>query len=165
MIKNAIAFVTGANRGLRRIYVVGEERDLVRVRTNYRGEEVYLYRIQATPAAARRLFEIYLTRINSLADHPEWYHLLKSNCTLDIVRYAYATGGQEGSFDIRHFLNGWTDQFLYEKKLVIASIPFDALRSRSRINEAAQATPDASEAWDFARAIRASLPGEPPQRD
>ena len=55
------------------IYVVGEERDLVRVRTNYRQEEVYLYRIQTTPEAARRLFLVYLGRIDEPADRPEWY--------------------------------------------------------------------------------------------
>jgi hypothetical protein len=32
------------------IYVVGDERDIVRVfRTNYRDEEVYLYRIKTSP--------------------------------------------------------------------------------------------------------------------
>ena len=36
------------------ISVVGDERDLVRVRTNYRhGEDLYLYRTSATPAFAR----------------------------------------------------------------------------------------------------------------
>src|SRR5262249_34714978 len=46
------------------IYVVGEERDLVRVRTNFRGEDVYLYRIQAPSDGVRRLFLIYVDRIN-----------------------------------------------------------------------------------------------------
>ena len=32
------------------IYVVGNERDLVRVRTNYRNETVYLYRLNSSPA-------------------------------------------------------------------------------------------------------------------
>src|SRR5690606_38864267 len=74
------------------IYVVGEERDLVRVRTNYRNEEVFLYRTQVSPEAARLLFLVYMRRINELADQPEWYHLLKSNCTLNIVRYANIAG-------------------------------------------------------------------------
>jgi hypothetical protein len=83
------------------IYVVGDERDIVRVRTNYRNEEVYLYRIQTPPEGARRLFLVYLERINELADRPEFYHLLKNSCTINIVRYANAAG-RTGRFDIRH---------------------------------------------------------------
>ena len=50
------------------IYVVGDERDLVRVRTNYRNEDVFLYRIRTSPEVVRRLFLVYLERINELAD-------------------------------------------------------------------------------------------------
>src|SRR5256885_5185612 len=68
------------------IYVVGDERDLVRVRTNYRKENVYLYRLNASADDARRLLLVYLARINELADRPEWYHLLSNSCTINIVR-------------------------------------------------------------------------------
>jgi hypothetical protein len=136
------------------IYVVGEERDLVRVRTDYRNEQVYLYPIQVPAEAARDLFRIYLDRINEIADRAEWYHLLKSNCTLNIVRYANAAGRQ-GRKDLRHFLNGWIDRYLYEAGYVDTSLPFDELRRRSHINDAARAAGDAP---DFSRRIRASLP-------
>jgi hypothetical protein len=137
------------------IYVVGEERDLVRVRTNYRGEDVYLYRIQAPAEGVRRLFLIYLDRINELADRPEWYHLLKNNCTVNIVRYANAAG-REGRWDIRLFLNGWADRYLYAAGWLDTALPFEELRARSRINDAARAADDAAA---FSQRIRASLPG------
>ena len=54
------------------IYVVGEERDLVGVRTNHRQETVYLYRLNTSADDARRLLLIYLARINELADRPEF---------------------------------------------------------------------------------------------
>src|SRR4029078_10288894 len=57
------------------IYVVGEERDLGRVRTNYGGEPVYLYRLNTSAEAARRLLLVYLARIHELADHLELSHL------------------------------------------------------------------------------------------
>jgi hypothetical protein len=137
------------------IYIVGEERDLIRVRTNFRGEAVYMYRIQAPAEGVRRLFVIYMDRINELADRPEWYHLLKSNCTLNIVRYANAAG-REGRWDFRLLLNGWSDRYLYEAGWLDTSLPFAELRARSRINDAARAAGDSP---DFSQRIRAGLPG------
>jgi len=136
------------------IYVVGEERDLVRVRTNYRHEAVYLYRLNTSPENVRRLLLVYLGRINELADRPEWYHLLSNNCTLNIVRYANAAG-REGRFDIRHLLNGLIDSYLYHSGRVDTTLPFDELRQRSLINGAAQAADDG---LNFPRRIRAALP-------
>jgi len=136
------------------IYVVGDERDLVRVRTGYRGESVYLYRLNSSPDNVRRLLMIYLARINELADKPEWYHLLTNSCTINIVRYANAAG-RAGRFNIRHLLNGLIDSYLYHSGRVDTTLPFDELRRRSLINAAAQAADDAA---DFSDRIRASLP-------
>jgi hypothetical protein len=136
------------------IYVVGDERDLVRVRTDYRGENVYLYRLNSSPDSVRRLLMIYLVRINELADKPEWYHLLTNSCTINIVRYANAAG-RAGQFNIRHLLNGLIDSYLYHSGRVDTTLPFDELRRRSLINAAAQAADDAA---DFSYRIRASLP-------
>jgi len=136
------------------IYVVGDERDLVRVRTNYRKETVYLYRLNSPPDDVRRLLMVYLKRINELADQPEFYHLLSNSCTINIIRYMNAAG-RAGRFDIRHLLNGMIDSYLYHSGRVDTTLPFDELRRRSRINEAALAADDAP---DFSARIRASLP-------
>lgn len=136
------------------IYVVGDERDLVRVRTNFRKETVYLYRLNTSPDDARRLFMVYLKRINELADQPEFYHLLSNSCTINIIRYANAAG-RRGRFNIRHLLNGLIDSYLYHSGRIDTTLPFDELRRRSQINEAAQAADDAP---DFSERIRASLP-------
>jgi len=136
------------------IYVVGEERDLVRVRTNYRKETVYLYHLNSSPDAVRRLFMIYLERINELADRPEYYHLLSNSCTINIIRYANAAG-RAGRFDIRHLLNGLIDSYLYHSGRVNTTLEFDELKRRSLINEVALA---ADGAPDFSERIRASLP-------
>ena len=136
------------------IYVVGDERDLVRVRTNYRKETVYLYRLNSSPESVRRLLMVYLKRINELADRPEFYHLLSNSCTINIIRYANAAG-RAGRFDIRHLLNGLIDSYLYHSGRVDTTLPFGELRRRSQINEAAQAADDAP---DFSERIRASLP-------
>jgi hypothetical protein len=136
------------------IYVVGDERDIVGVRTNYRRETVYLYRLNTSAADARRLLLVYLDRINELSDRPEFYHLLSNSCTINIIRYANAAG-REGRFDIRHLFNGLIDGYLYHSGRVNTTMPFEELRRRSLINGAAQAAEDAP---DFSGRIRASLP-------
>jgi len=136
------------------IYVVGDERDLVRLRTNYRDEQVFLYHLTIPPAAARRLFLVYLERINELYAKPEWYHLLSNSCTINIVRYANVAG-RTGGLDIRHILNGLIDRYFYNTGLVNTSLPFDELRRRSNITEASRA---AGNGDDFPQRIRANLP-------
>jgi len=136
------------------IYVVGSERDLVGVRTNHRGEPTYLYRLNSSADDARHLLLVYLERINQLADRPEFYNLLTNSCTINIIRYANAAGRQ-GRFDIRHLLNGLIDSYLYHSGRINADLPFDELRRRSLINQAAQA---ADGAPDFPERIRVALP-------
>jgi hypothetical protein len=139
------------------IYVVGDERDIVGVRTNHRLETVYLYRLNASPDKVRELLLVYLERINELADRPEFYHLLSNSCTINIIRYLNAAG-RKGRFDIRHLFNGLIDSYLYHSGRVDTTLPFDELRRRSLINEAAQAADDAP---DFSQRIRASVPTIP----
>src|SRR5918993_4475777 len=139
------------------IYVVGDERDLVGLRASHRGETVYLYRLNTPADAARRLLLVYLDRINALADRPEFYHLLSNSCTINIIRYANVAG-RPGRFDIRHLFNGLIDSYLYHSGRVDTTLPFDELRRRSLINEAAR---EADGAPDFSERIRASLPTAP----
>ena len=136
------------------IYVVGDERDLVRVRANYRHEPIYLYRLSTSAEDARRLLLVYLARINQLADHAEFYNLLTNSCTINIVRYANAAG-RTGRLDLRHILNGLVDGYLYYTGRMDTTLPFEELRRRSQINDAAQA---ADSAADFSDRIRASVP-------
>ena len=104
----------------------------------------------------RRLLLVYLARINELADRPEFYNLLTNSCTINIIRYANAVG-RKGRFDIRHLLNGLIDSYLYHSGRVDTTLPFEELRRRSLIDEAAQAA-DGTPEPEFSRRIRASLP-------
>lgn len=140
------------------IYVVGEERDLVGVRSNHRDESVFLYRLNTAPDNARQLFDVYVERINALADRPEFYHLFSNSCTINIVRYANAAG-RAGRFDIRHLLNGLIDSYLYHSGRIDTDLPFPELRARSLVNDAAHAAGDGA---DFPDRIRAELPTQNP---
>jgi len=80
-------------------------------------------------------------------------------CRSNIVRYANGAGRQ-GSFNIRHLINRWFDRYLYQAGFVESSLPFDELRRKTRINDAAGAADDDP---DFSVQIRESPPGGNPK--
>jgi hypothetical protein len=135
-------------------YVVADERDLVGLRTNYRGEQVYLYRIRVPASQARALLVDYLDQVNRLADHPQWYNALTQNCTTTIRGHAQNIGAG-GQLDWRLLANGHLDELLYERGQIDTDLPLADLRVRSNITEKAKAAGDSP---DFSVRIRQGLP-------
>jgi uncharacterized protein DUF4105 len=139
-------------------YVVADERDVIRVRTNYRRdppEDVYLYRLHGTKEDARRLFLEFLHEINSLNERPEFYNTLMTNCTNNIWLHSRVIPGRL-PYSWKILVSGHVPELLYERGRLDTGLPFAELQRRSRINELAKA---ADKAEDFSRRIRAVLPG------
>lgn len=137
-------------------YVVADERDVIRVRTNYRRdppEDVYLYRLQASPEDARRVFGEYLREINSLRERPQFYHTLTTNCTGNIWLHSRVNPGHV-PYSWKVLASGYLPEYLHELGRLDTRVPFDELRRRGHINARAQA---ADRAADFSRRIRADL--------
>lgn len=152
--------VLGFFRKYELIYTIADERDVVRLRTNYRkGEEVYLYRTTAGPVWARALFLQYARDANRLHQRPEWFNALTRNCTTNIFKEVNATGkplANASSYDWRILLNGKGDEMLYESgNIVTDGLPFTQLKEQAHINAAARS----ASAEDFSRAIRAGRVG------
>ncbi|HTT19230.1 MAG TPA: DUF4105 domain-containing protein [Candidatus Sulfotelmatobacter sp.] len=133
--------ILGFFRQYELIFIAADERDVVRLRTNYRkNEEVYLYRDQAQPDVARAMFLTYVTYMNKLKDHPEWYNELTRNCTTTIQRTLAADTDTQQPWNYQYILNGTLDKLLYERgRLVTGGLPFPELKQREHINAAAQA--------------------------
>jgi uncharacterized protein DUF4105 len=142
------------------IYVVADERDVIRLRTTYRQphEEVYLYRTRIPPARARRLFLNYVREINQLVAQPAFYNTLTTNCTTNIVFHLRASGGI-ARYNWKILLSGYAPAYAYEVGGLDTSLSFADLKRLSHINARAQA---ADEAPDFSQRIRAGLPRPPP---
>ncbi|MDG2305089.1 MAG: DUF4105 domain-containing protein [Candidatus Binatia bacterium] len=130
--------VLGFFRQFELYYVVADERDVVRVRTNYRGEDVYLYPLDTTPETARRLLLDYVARINELADQAVWYNAATHNCTTTI-RHHTAAIGASGPWDYRFLVNGYLDELAYESGVIDTSLPFPEVRRRANIVDRANA--------------------------
>jgi len=136
------------------IYVVADERDVIRLRTNYRREDVYLYHTLASPAQARGRFLEYINSINVLRDHPRWYNAITHNCTTSIRNQRAVN--RRAPWDWRMLLNGKSDELLYERQAIATGgLAFSELKQRSLIDARAGA---ADKDPDFSRLIREGLP-------
>jgi hypothetical protein len=140
------------------IYVVGDERDVVRLRTNYRREQVYLYRVHKDMAIARPVFLDYIRQINLHKEQAEWYNVVTANCTT-LIRGHAKPYLKNARFDWRILFNGRVDQLAYERGMLDQTMPFTQLRALSLINDTARAA-DADPA--FSARIREHLPGTRP---
>jgi len=146
------SMIGGLYRQYELIYLVGDERDIVRLRTNCRKEDVYLYHLRMTPERARTVFLEYVQRINSLHTTPEFYNAITSNCTTNIR----SQSGKVNPWDWRILLNGYADKMMYERGGLAGDLPFNELKKRARINQAAL---DTGSSPDFSGIIREGRPG------
>jgi len=149
--------IQGFFRQYELLYVVGDERDIVRLRTNYRHdppEQVYLYRLQGEIANGRRLFLDYLRQLNELKSHPQWYNSLTSNCTNTIWLHARVVPGHV-PYSWKILLSGYLPEYLYQHGRLDTRMPFAELERRAHVNALAQAADGAA---DFSQRIRAGLP-------
>ncbi len=140
-------------------YVVSDESDLIGLRTSYRDppEDVYLYRVSIPRENIRRLFLQYVAKINELHERPEFYNSATTNCTTNIVMHVRAFQ-ERVPLSWEMLLSGYFPDLVYERGKLDQSLPFDALRRQSHINERARAADGAD---DFSRRIRDGLPGMP----
>jgi Domain of unknown function (DUF4105) len=157
-IGESYSAIRGFFRQYELIDTVSDERDVIRLRTNYRkGEDVYLFHTTAGPAWSRNLFLAYLNQVNELYQRPQWYNALTSNCTTNIfANEAAADGSRRNSWDWRGVLNGKADEMEYERGDFAGSLPFPELKRRAYINPAAKA---ADGDPDFSRIVRTGRPG------
>ncbi|MBB3146636.1 hypothetical protein FHS21_003051 [Phyllobacterium trifolii] len=136
------------------VIVASDERDVVGVRSNFRGEDVQIYRLRASPEAARGLLLEYVQDANALSTTPEFYNSITTNCTTTIVKMMRAVGDVV-PFDWRLIVNGYLPEYAYERGALDTSLPLADLRQRSHIAERAKA---AGLRPDFSRLIRLDVP-------
>ena len=145
--------IKGFFRQYEQIHIVADERDVIRLRTNYRNdppEDVYRYRLQIPPESVRLFFLQYVKKINEEKDRPSFYNTLTANCTNVIWKYASIFPGRV-PLSWKLFASGYTPEYLYEKGRLDTSRPFAELTQRGYINPVAQALGDAT---DFSQRIR-----------
>jgi hypothetical protein len=153
-VQESFSTVQGFFRQYELIYIVADETDLIRLRTNFRKEDVYLYHTRTTPEQAREILMSYVDSLNSLRDHPEWYNALTTNCITSIVPHAHAANASAHN-SWKTLLSGYAARQAYDNGHLDDSMPFEQLEAKSRINDVAVGAPDDS---TFGQVIRKGLP-------
>lgn len=145
--------IRGMLREYELTYVVGDERDLVRLRSNIRRDSVYLYRVQTTPEKGRILFRAMLERAARLGSSPEFYHTVKNSCTMNIVNHVntIAPGRVPSSYKV--LLAAYADELAYDIGLLDTTRTLAELKREALINPLALAAADDP---DFSARIRAN---------
>ena len=147
----AFSSIGGFFKQFEMVLVAAEERDIVRVRTNVRGEDDYLYPMTLERPTMRRLFLAYVDAANRLAGRPAFYNTVTSNCTTLVYRMARQLNPGL-PMDIRLLLTGHLQGYLRDHDAIDTREPEAVQRARARITEKARRVgPDE----DFSRAIRA----------
>lgn len=136
------------------VYLATTERDSVRLRSNVRAEDVRLYRLRASPAAARALLLQYVAEANGLKERPAFYNSITTNCTTAVAKLIWAAGGIL-PLDWRLVVNGYLPGYLYDRRAVVTRIPLSELTALARIDAHARA---ADRSPDFSKLIRVGVP-------
>ncbi len=134
-------------------YVVADERDVIRLRTNYRQdppEDVYVYRMRGSVDNGRRLFTAYINKINDLSRSPEFYNTLTTNCTTNIWVHS-KVNPEHPPFSWKILASGYVPQYLYETGKLDTRLPFAELQRSAYVNLQAKR---ADGAPDFSQRIR-----------
>jgi hypothetical protein len=145
----------GAIKGLLRqyelVYVIADESDVIKLRSNYRKDDVYLYPVMTSKENMQKLFVSMLNRANKLATEPEFYNTLTSTCTTNIVSHVNEIVPGRIPFSFKVLMPAYSDELAYRIGLIDNSIPFEELRSKYHINERAMNSADDP---DFSKRIR-----------
>jgi hypothetical protein len=158
--QESFSAIGGFFKEFEQVIIAADERDIIRTRSNVRREDVYMYRLRATPAQLRALFRAYLERAAQLRRTPEFYNTMTSNCTTIVFELARQIDPGL-PLDYRLLLSGHVDEYAYDQGALAPGVPFAELRRRGYIDtRARQADSDDSRA--FSQAIRAGMPGVPP---
>ncbi|WP_395316053.1 DUF4105 domain-containing protein [Variovorax sp. UC74_104] len=138
--------------------IAADEHDILRVRTNVRGEDVYMYRVRLPQPQMRSLFLAYLGEAAALVREPSFYNTLTANCTT--IVYALARRIVPGlPMDWRLLASGYLPDYLFDVGGLTPGYSMEALRAAGRITDRAIATDKAAAGTNFPKAIRQGLPG------
>jgi Domain of unknown function (DUF4105) len=147
-------FLRGLYKQFELFYVIGDERDVIRVRTNYENEQVYLYRTNCTPDNGRKLLVDILKEADAIRTRPRFYNTLFGNCTTALIDHVNRVLPTKVPFWQERKMNGYSDEEAFKNGWLAGNVPFKQLRAESNITARAIA---ADQDPNFSAKIRTHL--------
>lgn len=141
----------GMFRAYELIYVIGDERDVIGLRSNVWRDTVFLYPIRSTPEALRSAFVDILGRAGRLAEQPEFYDTVFNSCSSNLVRHVNRAAPGRVTWGLNAVLAAWSDELALDAGLFDFDGTLEEARARYRINERAAGDLDGG---DFSARIR-----------
>jgi len=139
--------------------IAADERDVVRVRTNVRGEDDYLYHIRMPVEHMRSLFLAYVNEANTLVHAPRWYNTITVNCTTLVYHMMNRIAGGL-PLDYRLLFSGYLPEYVYKVGGLDPRYSLEQLKAFGRITDRAKA---ADQSAAFSQDIRQGIPPLLPQ--
>ncbi len=131
--------IAGMYKPYELMYVIGDERDLIKLRTKHGKDRVFLYPIVAPEETIRTLFVDMIERANGLRNKPEFYHTILSSCTTNIVDHVNRIAPGQVPFSYNILLPGYSGRLAYDLGLIDTDLPYEEVQKRHRIDERARA--------------------------
>jgi len=129
--------VLGVGKKFELIYVLSDERDVIRLRTRHRDSDVYVYPTVADVQQSQALFVDIVKRMNKLALEPEFYNSITNNCTTNIAGHVNAVSPSKVNWGWKVLLPGFSAEYAYELGLLDNRIPFEDLTQIAMVNQLA----------------------------
>jgi len=148
--------IKGLGREYELMYVVGDEKDLVRLRAAHRQNDVFVYPTVATAEQSQQLFSSVMAKANQLALRPEFYNTLTNNCITSIRQHINELKPNRIAQAWQVLLPGHSDRYAYDLGLLDQRIPFEDLKVASHVSQLANefyASPDFSSRIRMGRAV------------
>ena len=136
--------VKGLFRQYEIVYVIADERDVVKLRSNFRRDKVFVYPVKTSRENMRKLFVSMLNRANKLATEPEFYNTLVNTCATSIVGHVNDIAPRRVPFSYKTMMPAYSDELAYGLGLLDTSGPkggtlsLEEMRARYLINERAE---------------------------
>ncbi|WP_413991655.1 DUF4105 domain-containing protein [Labrys okinawensis] len=150
----AYSAVSGLFKQNELVAIAADERDVIRVRSNVRGEDVQIFNLRTSPARAREALVYFLSMGNRLARQPRFYNTATTNCTT-VPFYLARKLNPTLPLDWRVLVSGYLPDYLYDIGALTHQVSLSELRDKGRITERAKA---ADQSANFSQAIRESVP-------
>ena len=120
------------------MYAIGSEEDIIKLRTNYRKNSVYMYPINTPKEKIQDLFRNMLIRADKLAIEPEFYNTLWNNCTTSILMHANALRNDKIPWTLDALLPAHSDDIIYNLGLIDTKLTLSEARQYYKIDELAR---------------------------